>query len=406
MKNSDRIKHWENIYQTKNLNEVSWYQPTPQTSLDFLKKYNIPTQAKIIDIGGGDSFFVDHLLNLGYTNITVLDISQTAIEKAKQRLGKKAATVKWIIADASTFQPTEKYDFWHDRATFHFLTDEKEITNYLETAQQNTTSSGFLVIGTFSEQGPKKCSGIEIKQYSEKGMTDRLQPYFKKIDCVTVKHTTPFATDQNFVFCSFIKIQNELKPQDKVLNQTFWDRKYQTQSTAWDLGQVSPPIKSYIDTLKNKNSRILIPGCGNCYEANYLLEKGFTNITLIDIAPTLVKKLKNKYRDNAKITVILGDFFEHVATYDIIIEQTFFCALPPALRTQYVLKMHQLLAEEGKIIGLLFNRAFDGGPPFGGSHKEYEMLFKETFDILMMVICQNSAKPRDGSELWIELQKN
>ena len=207
MENFDRKKHWENIYQTKELKDVSWFQPTPETSLDFFKQFKVPTTAKVIDIGGGDSFLVDNLLDLGYQDISVLDISAAAIDRAKQRLGDKAKNVKWIVADAATFKPTEKYDFWHDRAAFHFLTDEQEISNYLQTAQESINPTGVLVIGTFSEQGPKKCSGIEIKQYSETTMTDQLKKFFEKIKCITVDHLTPFDTIQNFVFCSFRKLQ-------------------------------------------------------------------------------------------------------------------------------------------------------------------------------------------------------
>lgn len=207
MENFDRKKHWENIYQTKELKDVSWFQPTPETSLDFFKQFNVPTTAKVIDIGGGDSFLVDHLLDLGYQDISVLDISAAAIDRAKQRLGDKSNNVKWIVADAATFKPTEKYDFWHDRAAFHFLTDEQEIANYLQIAQESINPTGVLVIGTFSEQGPKKCSGIEIKQYSETTMTDQLKKFFEKIKCITVDHLTPFDTIQNFVFCSFRKLQ-------------------------------------------------------------------------------------------------------------------------------------------------------------------------------------------------------
>lgn len=203
----DRKKHWENIYQTKELKDVSWFQPTPETSLDFFNQFKVPTTAKVIDIGGGDSFLVDHLLDLGYQDISILDISASAIERAKKRLGEKAKNVKWIVADAATFKPTEKFDFWHDRAAFHFLTDEQEISNYLQTAQESINPTGILVIGTFSEQGPKKCSGIEIKQYSETSMTNRLKKYFDKIKCITVDHKTPFDTIQNFVFCSFRKLQ-------------------------------------------------------------------------------------------------------------------------------------------------------------------------------------------------------
>ena len=204
----DRKKHWENIYQTKELKDVSWFQPTPETSLDFFKQFHVPTKAKVIDIGGGDSLLVDHLLDLGYRDISVLDISEAAIERAKKRLGERANKVKWIVADAATFKPSEKYDFWHDRAAFHFLTDEQEITQYLETARNSINPAGVLVIGTFSEQGPTKCSGIEIKQYSESSMTDRLKNFFEKIKCITVDHKTPFETIQNFVFCSFRKLKS------------------------------------------------------------------------------------------------------------------------------------------------------------------------------------------------------
>ena len=202
----DRKKHWENLYQTKDLKDVSWYQPTPTTSLDFLKQFNISITAKIIDIGGGDSFLVDHLLDLGYTDVTVLDISAASLDRAKQRLGDRATKVKWIVADAATFKPTEQYDFWHDRAAFHFLTQEEEITNYIDVIQKNIQPTGVLVIGTFSEQGPKKCSGIEIKQYSETSMTHRLKKFFEKVKCITVDHKTPFDTIQNFIFCSFKKL--------------------------------------------------------------------------------------------------------------------------------------------------------------------------------------------------------
>ena len=207
MEDTARKKHWEEIYATKQLTEVSWYQQTPETSLKFFEEFKIPLNAKVIDVGGGDSLLVDHLLDLGYTNISVLDISKNAIERSMKRLGEKSKMVKWIVADASSFKPEEKYDLWHDRAAFHFLTDEYEIMNYINTVQNSMSENGVLVIGTFSEQGPKKCSGIEIKQYSEKAMTDILQKYFEKVKCITVDHETPSHSIQNFVFCSFKKRQ-------------------------------------------------------------------------------------------------------------------------------------------------------------------------------------------------------
>jgi SAM-dependent methyltransferase len=193
---------------------------------------------------------------------------------------------------------------------------------------------------------------------------------------------------------------------EKPLDAAYWEAQYKTKATGWDLGKISPPLQTYIDTIENKNIAILIPGCGNSYEAEYLLEHGFTNITVIDIAPTLVTDLKEKFNNNSNIQIILGDFFEHQGKYDLIIEQTFFCALPPTLRQKYVWKMHQLLADEGKLAGLLFNRTFEVSPPFGGSKEEYETLFEAAFEFLKMDVSINSIAPRANSELFFELKKN
>ena len=193
---------------------------------------------------------------------------------------------------------------------------------------------------------------------------------------------------------------------DKPLDQDYWDTQYKAKTTGWDLGLVSPPLKAYIDTLQDKNISILIPGCGNTYEATYLLELGFTNVTVIDIAPTLVKIIEQKFITNTNIQVLLGDLFKHQGEYDLIIEQTFFCALPPTMRQKYVWKMHELLADKGILAGLLFNRTFEISPPFGGSQEEYELLFKNAFDFLKMDVSQESVVPRSNSELFIELKKN
>jgi SAM-dependent methyltransferase len=193
---------------------------------------------------------------------------------------------------------------------------------------------------------------------------------------------------------------------DLPLDQTYWDNQYQANTIGWDLGQVSPPIKTYIDTIENKDAQILIPGCGNTYEAEYLVQQGFTNITVIDIAPTLVENLKKKFAKNNNITVVLGDFFEHQGNYDFIIEQTFFCALPPTMRQKYVCKMHQLLSNNGKLIGLLFNREFEVSPPFGGNLKEYEQLFQKAFEFNSISLAGNSIPSRANTELFFEFQKN
>lgn len=206
MENFNRKNHWNSIYQTKQLNEVSWYQPVPDNSIVLIQQHNIPANAKIIDVGGGDSFFVDYLVNNGFRDVTVLDISQEAIERARQRLGNKADDIHWVVTDVVDFEPEGSYDFWHDRAAFHFLTEEEDIAQYVKLVAKHVKPGGVMVIGTFSEQGPKKCSGIDIRQYSETSMTECFKLNFEKINCVSADHKTPFDTIQNFVFCSFRKI--------------------------------------------------------------------------------------------------------------------------------------------------------------------------------------------------------
>lgn len=193
--------HWENVYETKTPDQVSWTQEIPFTSLQFIKSFNLSKTAKIIDIGGGDSKFVDHLISEGYKNISVLDISQNALNRAKKRLGKNAERVTWIHSDITEFQPSEKYDIWHDRATFHFLTTDELIRKYKQITEENVT--GYLAIGTFSENGPKKCSGLNITQYTENSLSDVFKSKFEKLESKTENHITPFDTTQNFIFCSF-----------------------------------------------------------------------------------------------------------------------------------------------------------------------------------------------------------
>jgi hypothetical protein len=202
---SDRKKHWDAVYETKQPNEVSWTQENPKTSLDFIRETHLDKTAKIIDIGGGDSKLVDFLLEEGYENITVLDISEKALERAKKRLGKNAEKVNWIVSDITEFEPETDYDIWHDRATFHFLTTTKQVKKYVEIIEKRVAS--FLIIGTFSDQGPKKCSGLEIKQYSESELENQFSNRFKKLKCITEDHVTPFETTQNFTFCTFEKIK-------------------------------------------------------------------------------------------------------------------------------------------------------------------------------------------------------
>jgi 2-polyprenyl-3-methyl-5-hydroxy-6-metoxy-1,4-benzoquinol methylase len=196
-------EHWETVYATKTPQEVSWTQDKPAISLDFIASFQLDKSASIIDIGGGDSLLVDFLLDLGYSNLSVLDISAHAIERAKVRLGEKASLVTWIVSDINDFEPSQNYDIWHDRAAFHFLTDAKEIERYVQIVAKHTKN---LVLGTFSTNGPFKCSGLEITQYDENELGQLFGPHGFEVQTTKREdHMTPFGTTQNFVFASFSK---------------------------------------------------------------------------------------------------------------------------------------------------------------------------------------------------------
>jgi ubiquinone/menaquinone biosynthesis C-methylase UbiE len=200
-----RKEHWENVFANKQETEVSWFQPYPKTSIEFVKLFDLPLDANIIDIGGGDSHFVDALKEEGYKNIWVLDISENALSRAKKRLGDNANKVNWVVSDIIDFIPPVEFDFWHDRAAFHFLTTEENMNKYVAIAERGIKARGVLILGTFSETGPTKCSGLEIKQYSENSMSSRFELSFDRVKCITEEHQTPFNSIQNFLFCSFKK---------------------------------------------------------------------------------------------------------------------------------------------------------------------------------------------------------
>jgi len=189
------------------------------------------------------------------------------------------------------------------------------------------------------------------------------------------------------------------------LDEKYWSQRYKSESTGWDLGEASPPLQAYIDQLSNKNISILIPGCGNAYEAVYLLQKGFTNITLVDISPILTDQLKRKFVNELgkSIHIICDDFFNLQGQFDLILEQTFFCSFKPENREKYRDKIYSLLKPDGKLVGVLFNREFSSSPPFGGNEEEYRKLFSLKFTIKIMSACYNSAAPRQGSELFVIL---
>src|SRR5690606_15881984 len=204
--NGKRKEHWDTIYSTKAPHEVSWTQDNPSTSLAFIHSFNLDLAASIIDVGGGESKLVDRLLEEGYEDLSVLDISAQAIDRTKQRLGEQAGRVTWVISDVLECKTDKQFDVWHDRATFHFLTTAKEIEEYVDIARRHIKEGGFLVIGTFSEEGPRKCSGLEIRQYSEISLEEQLGPGFAKIRCLKEDHVTPFNTTQNFLFCAFKRV--------------------------------------------------------------------------------------------------------------------------------------------------------------------------------------------------------
>lgn len=200
-------------------------------------------------------------------------------------------------------------------------------------------------------------------------------------------------------------MKEDSSPQFK-LAENYWEERWINEKTSWDIGYSSPAIEEYILQYPNKEASILIPGCGNAYEVEFLWNRGFSNITVLDISTTAAQILRDKYQDRKGVTVICEDFFNHQGKYDLIIEQTFFCALHPDLRPQYVNKMHGLLNKGGRIIGVLFNRVFEkDGPPFGGSVLEYQNLFNNDFEIQKMEECYNSIEARKGSEVFINLQK-
>ena len=191
--------HWENVYNTKKENQVSWFQSTPQKSIDLIKSINLDLKSNIIDVGAGDSRLVDNLISLGFKNITVLDISTKSIEKAKIRLGEKSELINWVESDINDFQSDAKYDLWHDRAAFHFLKSTENIKSYVNLVNKLINNKGYLILATFSKKGPLKCSGLEISQYDSKGISELFENFNLNHSEIYI-HKTPFNTNQEFIY--------------------------------------------------------------------------------------------------------------------------------------------------------------------------------------------------------------
>jgi len=200
-------EHWEDVWSRKKSNQVSWYQENPKTSIELILSANPSKDAKIIDVGGGDSSLISKLLDAGFSNLTVLDISTKALDRARQRLGKNAESITWIESDVMKFERDEKYDIWHDRALLHFLTSEDDLKNYAKLTRKHIKDGGYLIISAFSAKGPMMCSGLDTKQYSEKSMKKLFSDGFELVKSFEEEHMTPFGVSQIFIYAMFKKKQ-------------------------------------------------------------------------------------------------------------------------------------------------------------------------------------------------------
>lgn len=198
----NRKNHWENVYQTKSIDQVSWYREHLENSLQMIFQTNVGKEAAIIDVGGGSSTLVDDLLSHGFADVSVLDISGKALENSKMRLGQKADLVEWIEADITQISlPENHYDVWHDRAVFHFLTDENDRRKYVELVKKSLKVGGHVIVASFGLNGPKKCSGLDVVQYSPDSMHDEFGKSFELVKSISETHQTPFDTTQEFIYC-------------------------------------------------------------------------------------------------------------------------------------------------------------------------------------------------------------
>ena len=203
---NDTLKiYWEDVYRTKQSDQMSWTQPRPDTSLTLINDLQLDKNDAIIDVGGGESRLVDYLLQQGFTDITVLDISSTAINRAKTRLGPSSDRVTWIVSNVLEFIPERTYRLWHDRATFHFLTEKQDIEKYVGIVEK-CVNEGDVILGTFSTAGPARCSGLPVKQYDCDSIQEVFSESFRLTGSLRVDHITPFNTTQNFIFSNFRKV--------------------------------------------------------------------------------------------------------------------------------------------------------------------------------------------------------
>jgi ubiquinone/menaquinone biosynthesis C-methylase UbiE len=203
MQRESRQAHWEGIYTKKGENEVSWFQENPAPSLELIAQIGATPTSAIIDIGGGASRLVDNLVKRGFEDVTVLDLSEAALEAAKARLGNDSGQVQWIVADATAWEPLKAYDIWHDRAAFHFLTEQPDRTAYVDRVERALKVGGYAIIATFALDGPERCSGLPIVRYDPVSLSQTLGRSFQLVDTRRHTHATPWRTEQSFQFSVF-----------------------------------------------------------------------------------------------------------------------------------------------------------------------------------------------------------
>lgn len=206
MNADEKKKHWDKIFETKDTSQVSWYQPKPETAIRLIDSLCLCKSDKILEVGCGDSFVADHLLKNNYTDITVLDISEKALHTIKKRLAARKEHITFECCDVTSFKPAIKYKVWHDRAVFHFLTQKEDIIKYRQVATQCLAAGAYLIIGTFSIEGPDMCSALSVKQYSEQSLIDTFKNSFERVECFQEDHRTPSGSLQKFQYCVFKRL--------------------------------------------------------------------------------------------------------------------------------------------------------------------------------------------------------